>query len=45
MDEEDVDGAQVQPSELIFNPESQLRNWLTSRGKDHCIDFKDEEMR
>jgi len=30
---------------LIYNPESQLRKCLKSRGKEHCIDFEDEELR
>ena len=30
---------------LQFNPESNLRNWLKSRGKEQCINFKDEELK
>jgi Ca2+-binding EF-hand superfamily protein len=30
---------------LQFNPSSGLRNWLKSRGKEHYIDFEDEELR
>jgi len=45
-DEEDaeVDGV-IKNSDMIFNPQSGLRNWLKSRGKEHCIDFEDEELR
>lgn len=35
----------IKQEDMIFNPESGLRNWLKSRGKQHCIDFKDEELR
>jgi len=28
-----------------FNPESGIRKWLKSRGKEHCIDFEDEEKK
>ena len=28
-----------------FRPESNLRQWLKKRGKDHCIDFDDEELK
>ena len=38
-DSEDLESARINPSDLIYNPESDLRNWLKSRGKDHCIDF------
>lgn len=30
---------------LQFHPESMLRTWLKKRGKQHCIDFDDEELR
>ena len=30
---------------IQHNPQSGLRNWLKSRGKEHCIDFEDEELR
>ena len=44
--EEDPDAdPNIKNEELLFNPESKLRNWLKSRGKDHCIDFEDEELR
>jgi Ca2+-binding EF-hand superfamily protein len=29
---------------MIYNPESGLRNWLKSRGKEHCIKFEDEKL-
>ena len=29
---------------MIHNPESYLRKWLRSRGKQHRIDFEDEEL-
>lgn len=32
-------------SDLIYRPESGLRKWLKAHGKDHCIDFDDEELR
>jgi hypothetical protein len=41
-EEEDMD---IKCSDLIFNPESMLRSWLKKRGKQHCIDFDDEELR
>lgn len=44
-EEEELESATIQGSDLIFNPESQLRNWLKSRGKNHCIDFEDEELK
>ena len=44
-DEEEDESGQIAGEELIFNPESGLRRWLKSRGKDHCIDFQDEEMK
>lgn len=28
-----------------FNPESVERKWLMSRGKEHCIDFEDEDLK
>ena len=34
----------IKGSELIFNPQSRLRNWLKSRGKGDCIDFDDQEL-
>ena len=30
---------------LQFLPESNIRRWLLTRGKKHCIDFEDEELR
>lgn len=30
---------------LKFRPESNLRQWLKKRGKEHCIDFDDEELK
>ena len=30
---------------MQFNPESQQRSWLRKHGKDHCIVFKDEELK
>ena len=30
---------------MIYNPESSLRNWLKSRGKEHCIKFPEEKLR
>ena len=30
---------------MIHNPVSNLRKWLKTRGKEHCIDFEDEELR
>lgn len=45
-DDDDDDSACIIKSEdLIFNPSSGLRNWLKSRGKEHYIDFEDEELR
>jgi len=35
----------IKNSDLIFHPESMLRSWLKKRGKQHCIDFDDEELR
>lgn len=29
----------IKGEDMIFNPESGLRNWLKSRGKEHCIEF------
>jgi hypothetical protein len=29
----------IRGEDLIYNPESSLRNWLKSRGKEHCIEF------
>ena len=34
----------IKGSDLIFNPQSRLRNWLKSRGKGDCIDFDDQEL-
>jgi hypothetical protein len=39
-----LDGV-IKQEDMLFNPESGLRNWLKSRGKQHCIDFEDEELR
>ena len=42
-DMEDLRG--FKQSDLIYRPESGLRKWLKAHGKDHCIDFDDEELR
>mmetsp|Transcript_12860 Transcript_12860/g.21751 ORF Transcript_12860/g.21751 Transcript_12860/m.21751 type:complete len:151 (+) Transcript_12860:34-486(+) len=46
-EEEDEDDSVciIRQEDLIFNPESGLRRWLLSRGKKHCIDFEDEQLR
>lgn len=44
-EEENYESSLIKPEDMIFNPESQMRNWLKSRGKDHCIHFQDEELR
>lgn len=41
-DEDEEDIINVKQEDLIFNPESGLRNWLKSRGKGEFIDFSDE---
>ena len=44
-DEESADeDCIIQPKQLLFNPVSQLNKWLKSRGKQHCINFEDEEL-
>ena len=46
QEEEDNDeDCIIKGEDLIFNPSSGLRNWLKSRGKEHYIDFEDEELR
>ena len=44
-EEDDDEGCIIKGEDLIFNPSSGLRNWLKSRGKEHYIDFEDEELR
>jgi len=44
-EEEEDESYVIHQEDMIFNPESGLRNWLKSRGKEHCIDFEDEELR
>lgn len=44
-EEEDEDNINFTNEDLIFNPESDLRKWLRTHGKEHCIDFEDEELR
>lgn len=34
----------ITDKQLLFNPVSQLNKWLKSRGKQHCINFEDEEL-
>jgi hypothetical protein len=34
----------IKGSDLIHQPESQLRNWLRKHGKHHCIDFSEEQL-
>lgn len=47
-DEQDEESADedclIQDKQLIFNPTSQLNKWLKSRGKQHCINFEDDEL-
>ena len=44
-DEESADeDCFITDKQLLFNPTSQLNKWLKSRGKQHCINFKDEEL-
>ncbi|CDW82832.1 ef hand family protein [Stylonychia lemnae] len=43
-EDEEVD-ISIKQQELIFNPESSLRQWLKKRGKNEFIDFDDEELR
>lgn len=43
-EEDDEDNINFTNDDLIFNPESDLRKWLRTRGKDHCIDFEDKEL-
>jgi|ERR1740123_1155317 len=40
-----VEDVRIKGDDLIFNPESQQRSWLRKHGKDHCIVFKDEELK
>ena len=42
-DVEDLKG--FKQSDLIYRPESGMRKWLKVHGKDHCVDFEDEELR
>lgn len=44
-DDSDEDDCIIRQEDMIFNPSSGLRNWLKSRGKEHYIDFEDEELR
>jgi len=44
-EDEDMSSCIFKQEDLIFNPSSGLRNWLKSRGKEHYIDFEDEELR
>ena len=43
-DEDDEDNINFTNDDLIFNPESDLRKWLRTRGKEHCIDFDDKML-
>lgn len=44
-DEESADeDCLITEKQLLFNPTSQLNKWLKSRGKQHCINFEDEEL-
>jgi hypothetical protein len=44
-DEESADeDCLITDKQLLFNPTSQLNKWLKSRGKQHCINFEDEEL-
>ena len=44
-EEEDEDANGFKNEDLIFNPESDLRKWLKTHGKEHCIDFEDKELK
>lgn len=44
-DEDDEDAINFKQDEMIFNPESVQRKWLKTHGKQHCIDFEDEELK
>ena len=44
-EEDDEDQINFKQEDLIFNPESIERKWLRTHGKEHCIDFEDEELR
>ena len=44
-DDDDEDQINYKNEDMIFNPESGLRKWLKKHGKEHCIDFEDEELR
>ena len=41
---EEMEGP-IRQEDLIFQPDSQERNWLLTRGKGHFIYFKDEERK
>lgn len=44
-DEESADeDCLIKSDQLLFNPVSQLNKWLKSRGKQHCINFEDDEL-
>ena len=44
-DEESADeDCLITDKQLLFNPTSQLNKWLKSRGKQHCINFEDDEL-
>ena len=46
-DEEDSgdESCVIKLEDMIYNPESYMRKWLKTRGKEHCINFQDEELR
>ena len=43
-DEVDQSDVVIKNSDLIFQPESQTRDWLLKHGKAHCIEFQQEEL-
>ena len=42
-DDEDSDDAIIKTNDMIWQPESNLNNWLKKVGKEHYINFKEDE--
>ena len=41
-DESGDENCIIKTNDMIFNPESYLKNWLKSHGKEDYINFKDD---
>ena len=43
-DESGDEDCVIRTNDMIFNPESYLNKWLKNHGKEHYINFKEEEL-